>query len=84
MIEDAEERTGERRAELLAPISDTVPLSRAELLWGVTHEGALDVSDLLDRRSRVGLVDADRAVAEEAARWALDAGGLAPEPADPV
>lgn len=77
VIEDAEQRTGERRAELLAAISDTVPLCRAELLWGVTHEGALDVSDLLDRRARVGLVEADRAVAEDAARWALAAAGAA-------
>ncbi len=28
---------------------------------GVTHEGALDVADLLDRRTRIGLVPADRA-----------------------
>ncbi len=75
VIEDAEQRTGERRADLLAAISDTVPLTRAELLWGVTHEGAVDLSDLLDRRSRVGLVDSDRAAAEAAATWALSAGG---------
>ncbi len=75
VIDDAQERTGERRADLLAPIADTVPLTRAELLWGVTHEGALDVSDLLDRRSRVGLVDSDRAIAEGAACWALEAAG---------
>ena len=41
--------------------------------WGVTHEGALDVDDLLDRRTRVGLVPADRALAEPAARLALAA-----------
>ncbi len=28
----------------------------AELLWAVCHEGALDESDLLDRRTRIGLV----------------------------
>ena len=43
----------------------------AELLWGVTHEGALDVDDLLDRRTRVGLVPADRARAEAAAAAAF-------------
>ena len=32
----------------------------AELLFGVTHEGAADVDDLLDRRTRIGLVPADR------------------------
>jgi glycerol-3-phosphate dehydrogenase len=37
----------------------------------VTHEGALDVDDLLDRRTRVGLVPADRTLAEPAAREAL-------------
>jgi len=58
--------------DLLGPVADGVPVTRAELLWGVTHEGALDVSDLLDRRTRVGLVAADRPLAEPAARWALD------------
>ena len=59
-------------AELLAPVADGVPTTMAELLWGVGHEGALDVSDLLDRRTRVGLVPADRAPAEPAALRALD------------
>jgi glycerol-3-phosphate dehydrogenase len=35
----------------------------AELLFGLQREGALDASDLLDRRTRVGLVPADRALA---------------------
>jgi glycerol-3-phosphate dehydrogenase len=47
--------------ESLAPLDDGVPVTRAELLWGLTHEGALDVDDLLDRRTRIGLVPADRA-----------------------
>ena len=58
--------------ELLAPVADGIPVTRAELLWGVTHEGALDVADLLDRRTRVGLVATDRPLAEPAARWALE------------
>jgi glycerol-3-phosphate dehydrogenase len=37
----------------------------------VTHEGALDVDDLLDRRTRIGLVPADRSAAETAAASAL-------------
>jgi glycerol-3-phosphate dehydrogenase len=65
-------------AELLAPVAAGLPLSSAELLWGATHEGALDVADLLDRRSRVGLVPADRALAEDAAAAAL---GAASDPA---
>ncbi|MEU1878444.1 glycerol-3-phosphate dehydrogenase/oxidase [Streptosporangium sp. NPDC020072] len=47
-------------------------VTRAELVWAVRHEGALDVDDLLDRRTRIGLVAEDRAVALPAARAALD------------
>jgi len=56
---------------LLEPISDTVPVTPAELRWAVQHEGALDVDDLLDRRTRIGLVPVDRAVAEPYAEAAL-------------
>jgi glycerol-3-phosphate dehydrogenase len=58
--------------ELLAPVADGVPVTLAELLFGVTHEGAADVGDLLDRRTRVGLVAADRALAVPAAERALE------------
>ncbi|HYJ27451.1 MAG TPA: glycerol-3-phosphate dehydrogenase/oxidase [Nocardioides sp.] len=58
--------------ELLSPASPDVPVTLAELVFAVTHEGARDVDDLLDRRVRVGLVAADRAVAEPLARRALD------------
>jgi glycerol-3-phosphate dehydrogenase len=75
VVAAAVERTGEDAAALLQPIAPSVPVTRAELLWGVTHEGALDVSDLLDRRTRVGLVPADRELAEEAAARALHAVG---------
>ncbi len=57
--------------ELLAPVADGVPVTLAELLFGVTHEGAADVEDLLDRRTRVGLVPADRELARPAAERAL-------------
>ncbi|MFF5211508.1 glycerol-3-phosphate dehydrogenase/oxidase [Streptosporangium sp. NPDC000396] len=43
----------------------------AELVWAVRHEGALDVGDLLDRRTRIGLVPEDRAAALTMARTAL-------------
>jgi glycerol-3-phosphate dehydrogenase len=33
---------------------------RAEFEYAVTHEGALTVDDILDRRTRIGLVTADR------------------------
>ncbi|HEX2895291.1 MAG TPA: glycerol-3-phosphate dehydrogenase/oxidase [Marmoricola sp.] len=62
---------GLTRAEALAPVSPTIPATLAELVFGVTHEGAADVADLLDRRTRIGLVPADRAVAEPLARRAL-------------
>ncbi|MEU6979220.1 glycerol-3-phosphate dehydrogenase/oxidase [Streptomyces sp. NPDC046371] len=59
---------------LARPIVPGHPVTGAELLWAVRHEGALDTADLLDRRTRVGLVPEDRTVAEEAARDALARG----------
>jgi glycerol-3-phosphate dehydrogenase len=47
-------------------------VTRAELVWGVRHEGALDVGDLLDRRTRIGLVPEDREAAMPAARNVFD------------
>lgn len=72
VLSSAREVTGLSDAELLAPVSDTVPVTLAELVFGITHEGAHDVDDLLDRRTRVGLVPADRALAEPLARRALE------------
>ncbi|MGX6601885.1 glycerol-3-phosphate dehydrogenase/oxidase [Micromonosporaceae bacterium Da 78-11] len=59
---------------LLDPVAPGVAVTGAELLFAVRHEGALDESDLLDRRTRVGLVPADREQAVPAARAALAAG----------
>ncbi|MFJ3582000.1 glycerol-3-phosphate dehydrogenase/oxidase [Streptomyces sp. NPDC090127] len=56
---------------LARPVVPGHPVTHAELLWAVRHEGALDASDLLDRRTRIGLVPEDRDTAEEAARSAL-------------
>ncbi|GAA5071236.1 glycerol-3-phosphate dehydrogenase/oxidase [Streptomyces similanensis] len=56
---------------LREPVLDGHPVTRAELVWAVRHEGALDEADLLDRRTRVGLVPADRVTALDAAREAL-------------
>ena len=72
VLASAQAVSGRRVEDVLAPIADRVPVTMAELLWGVTHEGALDVDDLLDRRTRVGLVPADRAAAVAAAREALE------------
>jgi glycerol-3-phosphate dehydrogenase len=56
---------------LLRPLADGLPYTPAELVFGASHEGALDVDDLLDRRTRIGLVPADRARAFSAAESAL-------------
>ncbi|MFI9010466.1 glycerol-3-phosphate dehydrogenase/oxidase [Actinosynnema sp. NPDC053489] len=40
--------------------------SVGEVAWAVRHEGALTPDDVLDRRTRTGLVPADRAAAEPA------------------
>ena len=58
--------------EALAAIGPGIPATLAELVFGVTHEGAHDVDDLLDRRTRIGLVPADRVLAEPLARTALE------------
>jgi glycerol-3-phosphate dehydrogenase len=57
----------------VAPGSVTIA---AELAWAVRHEGALDEGDLLDRRTRVGLIAADREAALPAARRALGRAAL--------
>jgi glycerol-3-phosphate dehydrogenase len=44
------------RSELLEPIAPGVPASLAELLWAARHELALTPDDLVDRRTRAGLV----------------------------
>ena len=71
VLENARRVTGLTDDELLAPIAPHLPATLAELVFGVTHEGATDVGDLLDRRTRIGLVPADRALAEPAAERAL-------------
>ena len=58
----------------LEPVAEGLDVTRAEFSHAVTHEGALSVDDVLDRRSRVGLVPTDRAAAEPAAREAIAAG----------
>jgi glycerol-3-phosphate dehydrogenase len=49
--------------ELRRPIGPDIPVTGAELLWAVRHELALTVDDLLDRRTRIGLVPAYREAA---------------------
>ena len=42
----------------MTPVADGVPVLRAELEWGLRAEGALTLEDLLERRTRLSLVDA--------------------------
>jgi glycerol-3-phosphate dehydrogenase len=49
-----------------------------ELQWGVAVEGALNIDDLLDRRTRLGLVEADRTTSTDAAAAAFDRAGVEP------
>ena len=78
VLDAARAATGLTDDELLAPVADGVPTTFAELVFGVTHEGAHDVGDLLDRRTRIGLVPVDRVAAEPAARRALATSTSAP------
>ena len=50
-----------------APVADGIDVIRAEFEYAVTHEGAMCAEDILDRRTRIGLVEADRARAAEVA-----------------
>ncbi len=74
VLSNAVEVTGLSEEELLTPIGPGVPATLAELVFGVTHEGATTVEDLLDRRTRIGLVSADRELARPAAERALAIG----------
>jgi glycerol-3-phosphate dehydrogenase len=49
--------TCERPAD---PVADGIDVTRAEFEYAITHEGALTVDDIVDRRTRIGLVAADR------------------------
>jgi glycerol-3-phosphate dehydrogenase len=49
---------------LAVPVADGSPVTAAEVVWAVRHEGAMDADDVLDRRTRIGVVPADRVKAE--------------------
>jgi glycerol-3-phosphate dehydrogenase len=51
------------RPALLEPLAPGVPACGAELLWAMRHERALTPADLVDRRTRAGLVPEWRAAA---------------------
>ena len=49
------------------PIAEGIDVTRAEIEFAVRAEGAMTVDDVLDRRTRIGLVDDDRARAYDEA-----------------
>jgi glycerol-3-phosphate dehydrogenase len=77
LVLDTASTVGLSEDEALAPIAAGVPVTLAELVFGAIHEGAADVDDLLDRRTRVGLIPADRPLAVPAAERALALAGAA-------
>ncbi|GAB3168769.1 glycerol-3-phosphate dehydrogenase/oxidase [Myceligenerans halotolerans] len=58
---EAHRVVGEARTRSAAAAVGHLRIARAEIEWAITHEGALDADDVLDRRTRIGLVPADRA-----------------------
>jgi glycerol-3-phosphate dehydrogenase len=77
LVLDVARSVGLTDEDALAPVAADVPVTLAELVFGVTHEGAADVDDLLDRRTRVGLVAADRELSLPAAERALTLAAVA-------
>jgi len=61
----------DRDAGLLRPVAPGVPVLGVELAWGVYAEGALSVEDLLERRTRLSLVDAWGEAGRPAAQRAI-------------
>lgn len=51
-------------------------VTRAEFEYAVTHEGALTVGDIVDRRTRLGMIEGDRAAAVPFAREVLRLHGI--------
>ena len=75
-----------RRYGVEAPFAARLPdgpgaargVTAQELQWGVEVEGALTVDDLLERRTRLGLVAVDREESTDAAASAFERAGVRP------
>lgn len=75
-----------RRYGAEAPFAAALPggpaaahgVTAQELQWGVRIEGALSVDDLLDRRTRLGLVPAEAEQSTDAALAAFERAGVTP------
>lgn len=73
-----------KQPELLEPVFPGAEVSMVELLFGVLAEGAANVDDLLERRSRLALVPTDAHQAQAAAESMLTLAAklLAAEPSE--
>lgn len=65
----------DRMQDGLAPIADGIDVCAAELEFAMRYEGARSVADLLDRRTRIGLVESDRERAVDVATDIVTAQG---------
>ncbi len=65
---------------LASPVVQGRSTIAAELAYGVLAEGALTAADLVERRTRLSLVDADRPTALDVARRVLDWATSRPHP----
>ncbi len=72
VVASAATTTGLTPAAVAAPAAPDTTVTLAELVFGVTHEAARTVEDLLERRTRVGLVASDAEALRPAAQRALD------------
>jgi glycerol-3-phosphate dehydrogenase len=63
--------------ELLASVAPGLDVLRVEVVHALRTEGALDADDVLDRRTRIGLVPADRARARTTVEALVEAEGAA-------
>lgn len=61
----------EANPDLAAPVAPGLDVTAAEFAFATTHEAALTPADLLDRRTRIGLVPEARSAAEPAAKAAF-------------
>ncbi|MEC4842286.1 glycerol-3-phosphate dehydrogenase/oxidase [Mycobacteroides chelonae] len=55
-----------------AQLVSGVGITREQVEFALTHEGALDTDDILDRRTRIGLVPADKELAAGAVQGLVD------------
>ena len=70
----------EARPELVEPLEGGGGHLRAEVVHACTHEAALRLEDVLERRTRLALTAPDRGLAAAAPAAALMAGALGWEP----